>query len=82
MRRLVASPPADVAGIAITTRDDLSAGVDGLLPTDGVRWYLADGSRIIIRPSGTEPKVKCYIASRTSDAMSALAAVVPQLLTN
>jgi phosphomannomutase len=47
-----------------------------------VRWYLADGSRIIIRPSGTEPKVKCYIASRTSDAMSALAAVVPQLLTN
>jgi phosphomannomutase len=82
MARLVASPPADIAGQAIVTRDDLSAGVDGLLPTDGVRWYLADGSRIIIRPSGTEPKVKCYIASRTSDAMSALAAVVPQLLTN
>ena len=32
-----------------------------LPPTDGLRFALADGARVIVRPSGTEPKVKCYL---------------------
>ena len=41
--------------------DDLSAGSEALPPTDGLRYYLEDDSRIIVRPSGTEPKLKVYL---------------------
>jgi len=40
--------------------DDLARGADGLPPTDGLRFMLED-ARVIIRPSGTEPKIKCYL---------------------
>jgi phosphomannomutase len=61
MERLRTRPPLDVAGIAVLRTDDLELGVDGLPPTDGIRLILEAGSRIIVRPSGTEPKVKCYL---------------------
>jgi phosphomannomutase len=48
--------------------DDLAAPKDGLPPTDGLRIWLAGGIRIIIRPSGTEAKLKCYIEVITKDA--------------
>ncbi len=61
MARLRATPPTQVAGIPITRTDDLAPGWEGLPPLDGLRFELASGGRIIIRPSGTEPKVKCYL---------------------
>ena len=55
------NPPAEIAGRAVETIDDLAAPKDGLPPTDGLRIWLAGGIRIIVRPSGTEAKMKCYI---------------------
>ena len=61
MARLRAERPSSVAGIGVTRIDDLAEGDGGLPPTDGLRYFLADGSRSIVRPSGTEPKVKVYL---------------------
>jgi phosphomannomutase len=61
MSRLRAEPPTTVAGVAVERADDLSRGAHGLPPTEGLRYHLVDRSRIIVRPSGTEPKVKVYL---------------------
>ncbi|MCQ9184137.1 phospho-sugar mutase [Streptomyces sp. IBSBF 2953] len=60
MERLRAQPPASLAGLAVTRAEDLTQGTDTLPPTDGLRYTL-DGARVIVRPSGTEPKLKCYL---------------------
>jgi len=65
------SPPSEIAGYKVSTIDDLAAPKDGLPPTDGLRIWLDGGIRIIIRPSGTEAKLKCYIEVITKDAGSA-----------
>jgi phosphomannomutase len=62
------NPPAEIAGRAVKSIDDLAAPKDGLPPTDGLRIWLAGGIRIIVRPSGTEAKMKCYIEVITKDA--------------
>ena len=63
------TPPKEIAGRAVESIDDLAAPTDGLPPTDGLRIWLAGGIRIIVRPSGTEAKMKCYIevVTATSD---------------
>ena len=60
MARLRADPPTALGGRDVVAMDDLEKGVDGLPPTDGLRFTLHD-ARVIIRPSGTEPKLKCYL---------------------
>nr|WP_145483203.1 MULTISPECIES: phospho-sugar mutase [Streptomyces] len=60
MRRLREQPPTRLAGLAITRAEDLTRGTETLPPTDGLRYTL-DGARVIVRPSGTEPKLKCYL---------------------
>jgi phosphomannomutase len=61
MARLRAQPPGALAGSHVERADDLSRGSADLPPTDGLRYLLADGGRVIVRPSGTEPKLKCYL---------------------
>ncbi|MBT9257979.1 phospho-sugar mutase [Phycicoccus sp. MAQZ13P-2] len=61
MERLRAQPPTTVAGVDVARADDLARGDGGLPPTEGLRYHLADNSRIIVRPSGTEPKLKVYL---------------------
>jgi len=68
LARLRQNPPSEIAGISVQSIDDLAAPNDGLPPTDGLRIWLAGGIRIIIRPSGTEAKLKCYIEVITKDA--------------
>ncbi len=55
------NPPSEIAGRAVKSIDDLAAPKDGLPPTDGLRIWLDGDIRIIVRPSGTEAKMKCYI---------------------
>jgi phosphomannomutase len=65
------NPPQEIAGRLVTSIDDLAAPTDGLPPTDGLRIWLDGGIRIIIRPSGTEAKMKCYIEVIEKDSDSA-----------
>ncbi|MEU6357653.1 phospho-sugar mutase [Streptomyces sp. NPDC047072] len=60
MHRLREQPPTQLAGLTITKAEDLTQGTEKLPPTDGLRYTL-DGARVIVRPSGTEPKLKCYL---------------------
>ncbi|MBO4260857.1 phospho-sugar mutase, partial [Streptomyces griseorubiginosus] len=60
MRRLREQPPTELAGLPVTKAEDLTRGTDTLPPTDGLRYTLT-GARVIVRPSGTEPKLKCYL---------------------
>ncbi|KND32021.1 phospho-sugar mutase [Streptomyces acidiscabies] len=60
MTRLREHPPTSLAGLPVTKAEDLTQGTDRLPPTDGLRYTL-DGARVIVRPSGTEPKLKCYL---------------------
>jgi len=68
---LRSNPPQEIAGRLVTSIDDLAAPTDGLPPTDGLRIWLAGGVRIIIRPSGTEAKMKCYIEVIEKDSTTA-----------
>lgn len=65
------SPPVEIAGRAVESIDDLEKPTNDLPPTDGLRIWLAGGIRIIIRPSGTEAKMKCYVEVIAADSASA-----------
>jgi len=61
MSRLRKQRPTDVGGVPVARIEDLAEGSEQLPPTDGLRYHLADDSRVIVRPSGTEPKLKVYL---------------------
>ncbi len=61
MDRLVSVRPENFAGIAVKDIYDLNQGAMGLPKSNVVYYTLTDGSVLIVRPSGTEPKVKVYV---------------------
>ena len=78
MAALRARHPEAIGDVAVERVDDLLDGVDDLPPGDVLRLRLADGSRVIVRPSGTEPKLKVYLDVRgesRDDAASRIAAL-------
>jgi phosphomannomutase len=91
MNRLRAAPPDSLGGRPVEQADDLATGLGGLPPTDALRYLLTGGARVIVRPSGTEPKLKCYlevvvavdgdVAAARAVAASQLAAIKDDLAT-
>lgn len=61
LTRLRENTPTAIAGFAVTSFEDLAQPTGSLPATNGLRFFLAEGIRVIIRPSGTEAKMKCYI---------------------
>lgn len=77
MQNLRTNPPINIDGVAAKFTD-LAIGTAELGPTDGLRFDLEDGRRVIVRPSGTEPKLKCYlqaVGDSKAAATSALASL-------
>ena len=66
MDSLRAAPPAEIAGRAVTGCTDYGTGEGVILPLprSNVLEYRMDGAKVIIRPSGTEPKIKVYLSAR------------------
>jgi phosphomannomutase len=60
MSSLRIKAPADFAGQPVTATSDLTGGTDDLPSADVLRYWL-NGARVVIRPSGTEPKIKAYL---------------------
>lgn len=85
MDQLRQTPPTQIGSFEMTALDDLERGGDGLDPANVLRFHL-DGARLIIRPSGTEPKIKAYLEvvsadySRANDQLQDLEAGVRSLL--
>lgn len=67
MNRIRSSPPTHIGEVAVERLDDFADGFGEFPPSDILRMYLADGSRVIVRPSGTEPKVKVYLDSSSDE---------------
>lgn len=86
MGALRAQHPSSIGDVDVERVDDLLEGSDGVPPADVLRYTLADGSRLVVRPSGTEPKLKLYLDARGESAddararIAALAAGVKSLL--
>ncbi|SIT88613.1 phospho-sugar mutase [Microbacterium sp. RU33B] len=68
MSALRGQHPERIGETAVTGVDDLLEGVDGFPPGDVLRFWLENGSRVIVRPSGTEPKLKLYLDVRGASA--------------
>ena len=84
MKRLREEPPAQISGVQVVARKDYQDGtvVDCITGTTSsmelsgsnvLRFEMADGTSVIVRPSGTEPKIKVYILTQGKDAADAAA---------
>ncbi|MEX1078614.1 MAG: phospho-sugar mutase [Homoserinimonas sp.] len=71
MGELRANPPATVGRVAVTQVDDFAEGFGDFPASDILRIWLDGGSRVIVRPSGTEPKLKVYIDASSTDGTAA-----------
>ncbi|GAB2982668.1 phospho-sugar mutase [Frigoribacterium salinisoli] len=71
MARLRESPPTHVGSRAVDRTDDLREGSDEFAPSDVLRLWTTDGSRVVVRPSGTEPKLKVYVDASSTEGDAA-----------
>lgn len=65
------NPPASIAGSKVTGVVDYGEGVNGLPKANVLEFDLEGGDKAIVRPSGTEPKIKLYIFAKGDDATTA-----------
>lgn len=71
MEQLRKTSPVEIGGMAVEEITDYQQGIGGLPPSNVLVFLLAGGSKVVIRPSGTEPKVKLYVMCRAADKASA-----------
>jgi len=85
MKKLRTNPIQDLDGQAVVFTDYLN-GWGNLPGTDAIQLDLADGRRVIVRPSGTEPKLKCYLlavadeSNRSQSMLASLKAAMQKVL--
>lgn len=65
--RIRANPPQELGGIAVDTITDLQQPGAAAVPANVLRFDFVDGSRLMIRPSGTEPKLKLYLDTHSTE---------------
>ena len=86
MKSLRENPPTEISGVQVVARKDYQDGsvidtVTGAKSTmelsgsNVLRFEMADGTSVIVRPSGTEPKIKVYVLTQGKDAADAAANV-------
>ncbi len=63
MAKLRAQAPAEIAGRKVVAVTDYQNGATGLPKADVLEYRLADGAKLMVRPSGTEPKIKVYLSA-------------------
>lgn len=80
MTALRASTPSKLAGRSVIGVDDYVNGLHSLPPTNLLAWHLDDGSRVMLRPSGTEPKLKFYVHASTRADSEQIATAVKLLV--
>ena len=71
MSKLRDTPPATIGEYEVDSIDDFADGFGSFPPSDILRIWLANGARVIVRPSGTEPKLKVYIDASSIDGSAA-----------
>jgi phosphomannomutase len=79
MSALRRSAPAAVGGLSILRVDDYARGVNRLPAANLLAWHLADGSRVMLRPSGTEAKLKVYVDSTSPESLDRIDADIRAL---
>ena len=75
MQSLRQEPPAQIAGRKATGKVDYLRDDTGLIPSDVLEFRLEGEGKVIVRPSGTEPKLKLYLSVRGETEADALAAL-------
>ena len=75
MASLRAEPLSSLSGSPVETVKDYAPGIEGLPKSDVLSYQTADGKKAIVRPSGTEPKVKVYLSARAASRAEAEAAL-------
>ena len=81
LNKVIDQPPAVLSGHTLVSKENLSQSK--LMPTPGIRLKYENGIRVIIRPSGTEPKLKCYIevVATSKNEAESLISQIKQALT-
>lgn len=72
MGRLRENAPAEIGGLRVEALKDYQMGVDGLPKSDVLKFFLDGNSSVVVRPSGTEPKIKIYLAVNASNRDKAM----------
>ena len=71
MASLRENTPAELAGRKVEAVIDYQGGVNGLPSANVVEFDVEGGNKVIVRPSGTEPKIKLYVFAKDANREAA-----------